>query len=165
MTKPILLATLLVSSSVASVASARPPSRPDNIAAPRPTELRTQSVQRNAKSDRTPTRSSPRTAAIETATPAARGLDIDDVLAKVNGVYMAGLQRCYRKTLAIDPSVSGKLDLAFKVAPDGTVTSALQGDGIERCLTNLIASWRFGVALDDGGMPTEASFKISLMLR
>jgi hypothetical protein len=45
------------------------------------------------------------------------------------------------------------------------VTSALQGDGIERCLTNLIASWRFGVALDDGGMPTEASFKISLVLQ
>jgi len=163
MTKLILAAALLVS----TAAHARPLDRNaklDDIVAPRPIELRTQPVQKNAKSDRTPGRASVRTP-VESAAPAQRGLEINDVLTKVNGVYMAGLQRCYRKSLAIDPSVSGKLELAFNVAADGKVTSALSGDGIELCLTNLMASWRFGVALDDGGMPTDASFKISLVLR
>ena len=99
------------------------------------------------------------------APPPVRGLESNDVLAKVNTAYLPGLQRCYRKSLAIDPTVSGRLDLSFKVAVDGRVTSALQGDGIERCLTSLIQSWHFGVALDDGGLPTEAQFKISLVLQ
>lgn len=130
--------------------------------APRKSELRQQTIQNNAKSERALTRSALHT--VEVA-PAPRGLGMDDVLAKVTGVYMTGLQRCYRKSLAIDPSASGKIDLQFKVAADGRVTSNLQGDGIERCLNMLVRSWRFGVALDDGGMPTDASFRISLVLR
>ena len=150
----LILAALLVSTTLA---------RAESIA-PSRNELRTQAVQRNAKSDRSPSRASLKAPPVEVAA-AARGLEIDDVLAKVNGIYMTGLQRCYRKSLAVDPSVSGKLDLAFKVSADGRVTSALRGDGIEQCLSTLMGSWRFGVALDDGGLPTEASFNITLVLR
>ena len=104
-----------------------------------------------------------------TQAPAARGLEVDDVLAKINGAYMAGLQRCYRKTLAVDPTVSGKVDLHFVVDANGRVASALaghgSGPGFERCLSNLMTGWRFGVALDDMGHPTAASFRISLMLQ
>jgi hypothetical protein len=99
-----------------------------------------------------------------TQAPVARGLEVDDVLAKINGAYMAGLQRCYRKTLAVDPTVSGKVDLHFVVDANGRVASALNGPGFERCLSNLMAGWRFGVALDDLGHPTAASFRISLVL-
>jgi hypothetical protein len=149
----LLIAAILLVSTVAHA----------EYLAPRHNELRQQAMQKNAKSERALSRSAIRQPA--EVVPAARGLGIDDVLAKVNGVYMAGLQRCYRKTLAVDPSVSGRVDLQFKVAADGRVSSNLHGDGIEPCLNTLMSSWRFGVALDDGGMPVDASFKIALVLQ
>jgi hypothetical protein len=133
------------------------------LAPRRSPELRQQTVQKTAKSERAVSRSALHTTTDNAAV--ARGLGIDDVLAKVNGVYMTGLQRCYRKSLAVDPSVSGKIDLQFKVAADGRVSSNLQGDGIERCLSTLMSMWRFGVALDDSGMPVDASFRITLVLQ
>ncbi len=150
--KSIIAAILLVS----SVAHAE-------YRASKKSEVRQQAVQKSTKAEKSIKRVS--LAAAPEATPVARGLEIDDVLAKVNGVYMTGLQWCYRKSLAVDPMVSGRVDLQFKVAADGRVISALQGDGIERCLSTLMSSWRFGVALDDRGTPTDASFKIALVLR
>jgi hypothetical protein len=133
--------------------------------APTSNEVRAQvAPKRTAKSDRAPARVTLRTAAAE-APATTRGLEIDDVLAKVNGVYMAGMQRCYRKSVAVDPFMASKVDLAFKVNAEGQVVSSMQGAGMERCLSTLMAHWRFGVALDDTGTPTEASFKISLVLR
>ena len=156
--KTLLLAAATAALLAPTVANA------ESLARRNSAELRTQAVQRNIKLDRSPGRASLKAPAVEVAAP-PRGLEMDDVLTKVSGVYMAGLQRCYRKTLAVDPSVSGKLELQFKVSPEGQVTSGLQGDGIERCLSTLMSNWRFGVALDDMGMPTEASFKISLLLQ
>jgi hypothetical protein len=135
--------------------------------APRRSELRQQAVQKNVKSERNISRASLRSevAAAPTVANVSHGIGMDDVLSKVTGIYMTGLQRCYRKSLAFDPSVSSKIDLQFKVAPDGHVSSNLQGDGLERCLNTLISTWHFGVALDDGGMPAETSFKIALVLQ
>jgi hypothetical protein len=132
--------------------------------APKHSELRQTAALQVApsKRDRTPLRTALRPT-VETAA-APRGLEIGDVLAKVNGAYLAGVQRCFRKSLAIDPTVSSKLDLVLEVAADGRVTSALGNDGFERCMANLTATWRFGIALDDAGMPTTATFKISLLL-
>jgi hypothetical protein len=129
-------------------------------------EVRKPSVQRTAKTDRSPARArlSALPGKIDVA-EAARGLEIDDVLAKVNGVYMAGLQRCYRKSVAADPFMSNKVNLELKVSAEGRVISAMRGGGMERCLSTLMSHWRFGIALDDTGTPTEASFKISLVLR
>ena len=151
MMKSIIAAILLVS----TVAHAE-------YLAPKKSEVR-QQPHKSSKTEKAIKRVS--LAAAPEAQPATRGLEIDDVLKKVNGVYMTGLQWCYRKSLAVDPMVSGRVDLQFKVAADGRVISALQGDGIERCLSSLMSSWRFGVALDDSGTPTDASFKIALVLR
>lgn len=153
--KSIIAAILLVS----SIAHAE-------YAAPK-REVRAQTVHKTAKVEKAIQRASVAAApgSEDPAVAAARGLEIDDVLAKVNGIYMTGLQRCYRKSLAVDPYVTGKIDLLFKVGADGRVTSKLHGDGIERCLSRLMSTWRFGVALDDSGTPTDASFKIALVLR
>ena len=161
----MLIATTLLVSTVAHAAprSEERAPRIGETAAARRTELRTQAVQKAAKSERDIARSSLRTTTEVAAT--AHGIGMDDVLTKVTGIYMTGLQRCYRKSLAFDPSVSGKIDLQFKVAADGRVSSHLQGDGIERCLNTLISTWHFGVALDDGGMPAEATFKLALVLQ
>jgi hypothetical protein len=132
---------------------------------PKKSEVRQQAIQKSTKAEKAIKRQSVAVAPASPAPAVARGLEIDDVLAKVNGVYMTGLQWCYRKSLAVDPIMSGRVDLQFKVAADGRVISALQGDGIERCLSTLMSSWRFGVALDDSGTPTDASFKIALVLR
>jgi len=131
--------------------------------APKRSNVEQAAMQKAAKLEHVPARAA--LAPKVEAPPPVRGLESTDVIAKVNTAYLPGLQRCYRKSLAVDPTVSGRLDLSFKVAVDGRVTSALQGDGIERCLTTLMQSWHFGVALDDGGLPTEAQFKISLVLQ
>ncbi|HEY5944339.1 MAG TPA: hypothetical protein VIV40_02560 [Kofleriaceae bacterium] len=154
--KSLLVAALLVPT-LSTVAHAE-------YIAPRRSELRQPAAQKTAvKPERVLTRISMKQP-VETA-PAARGLEVQDVLSKINGPYMFGVQRCYRKTLAIDPSVSGKVDLQFTVAADGHVTSALRGEGFGRCLNNLMSNWRFGVALDDSGNATDASFRISLVLQ
>jgi hypothetical protein len=149
----MLIAALVMFSSVARA----------EYLAPHRSDVRQQTLQKTAKSERALSRSALRTTTEVAA--AAHGISMSDVLVKVTGVYMAGLQRCYRKSLALDPSVSGKIDLEFKVAADGHVSSNLHGDGIERCLNTLMSTWRFGVALDDGGMPADKSFKLALVLQ
>jgi hypothetical protein len=158
MLKHVALAAVLLAPVVAHA---------EYLAAPQ-SEVRKQPAQRAAKPARVAVR--PPIAPVVPVTPVevapvARGLEIDDVLAKVNGVYMTGLQRCYRKSLAVDPLMASKVELSFKVNPEGQVVSAMQGGAMELCLSTLMSYWRFGVALDDTGTPAEASFKISLILR
>ena len=134
--------------------------------ATRRAEVRPQSAQKTTKtSERTLTRTSLRPPVAQAVT--ARGLGVEDVLEKLNGVYMSGLQRCYRKSLAMNPALSGKLDLQFTVDSTGRVASDAQNEGdtgIAACVEGLMSRWRFGVALNDRAEPTEASFRISLVL-
>src|SRR6188474_3821494 len=88
--------------------------------APRRSELRVAAMQKPVKPlEHTPSRAA-LNAPVE-APPPVHGLEINEVVAKVNTSYVTGLQRCYRKSVALDPTVSGKLDLQFKVASDGKV--------------------------------------------
>ena len=134
--------------------------------ATRRTELRPQPAQKTTKSsERTLTRTSLRAPVAQAVT--ARGLGVEDVLGKLNGVYMTGLQRCYKKSLAMNPYLSGKLDLQFTVDATGRVSSDAQGNGdtgIAACVEGLMQRWHFGVALNDRAEPTDASFRISLIL-
>src|SRR5690349_5025916 len=54
-------------------------------------------------------------------------LSVDHVMSKINTVYMTGLQRCYTKSLKVDPNVSGKVTLTFTVDVKGRVLSDLEG--------------------------------------
>jgi hypothetical protein len=89
-------------------------------------------------------------------------LDVDSVMTKINTVYMTGLQRCYQKSLKVEPAMSGKVTLTFTVDVKGRVLSDLDGltPVFDHCLTNMISTWRFPHVNE----PAEATFKLSLML-
>ncbi|HUS28694.1 MAG TPA: AgmX/PglI C-terminal domain-containing protein [Kofleriaceae bacterium] len=89
-------------------------------------------------------------------------LTVDEVLTKINTIYMSGLQRCYRKSLAADPSLSGKVVLAFQVDADGHALSDITGGRkFDECLSHIVAHWRFSPPANQN----DASFRISLALQ
>lgn len=89
-------------------------------------------------------------------------LSVDDVMTKIQTVYMAGLQRCYRISLVTDPNLSGKVSLQFTVDAKGRVLSDMEGitPTFDACLNKMIGAWRFPHANE----PEEATFKLSLVL-
>jgi hypothetical protein len=94
-------------------------------------------------------------------------LTVAAVLDKINLVYMSGLQRCYKKGLVEDATLSGKIAMAFTVTERGTL-DAQAADGVsskvDSCVTDFMSTWRFPVPKDKDGDPTEQSFKLSLQL-
>jgi hypothetical protein len=87
-------------------------------------------------------------------------LTVERVVEKINSVYMAPIQRCYRKALALDPSLHGSVMLAFAVAADGSVRGSAAGfaDEFDGCISAAVKFWRFGPS----AKPLE--LKISLVL-
>jgi hypothetical protein len=89
-------------------------------------------------------------------------LTVDEVLTRINTVYMSGLQRCYRKALAADPTLSGKVIVAFQVDSEGRALSDIAGERqFDECLSRVVGSWRFSPP----ATPKDASFRISLVLQ
>jgi TonB family protein len=89
-------------------------------------------------------------------------LTVDEVLTRINTVYMSGLQRCYRKSLVQDPSLSGKVILAFQVDANGRVLSDITGERkFDECLSRMVANWRFSPPASE----KQSSFRISLVLQ
>ncbi|MFN0251701.1 MAG: AgmX/PglI C-terminal domain-containing protein [Kofleriaceae bacterium] len=94
-------------------------------------------------------------------------LTVKIVLDKINLVYMQGLQRCYKKGLSEDGSLSGKIAMAFTVTERGTLedqSATGVADKVDNCVTDLMATWRFPIPKDKDGDPTDKSFKLSLQL-
>jgi hypothetical protein len=89
-------------------------------------------------------------------------LTVDEVLSRINTVYMNGLQRCYRKSLVADPTLSGKVVLAFQVDSEGRVQSDITGAGqFDECLSRVVGSWRFSPPAS----AKDSNFRISLVLQ
>lgn len=92
----------------------------------------------------------------------------DDVLRKIQTVYMNGLLRCQKDLLKRDPSAGGRVNLRFTVGETGRVVR-VKADGfdpgVDRCIETQANNWRFGVPKDEDGEITDASFKISLALQ
>jgi hypothetical protein len=80
---------------------------------------------------------------------------------------MPGLQRCYKKGLAGDGDLAGKINISFTVAENGSVTDA-EAHGlnseVDGCVQDQMTRWRFTQPKDQDGDPTDASFAISLQL-
>jgi hypothetical protein len=91
------------------------------------------------------------------------------VVARIVGSYMAGLQRCYVKHgLSIDPTLSAKVSVSFTVTDKGTTEdNAARGANseVDACIAGQMAGWRFPIPKDEDGDPTDAPFKVSLVLR
>lgn len=150
--KALLVAALLASVTAPTVAHAE-------FAAPRrPVDWKLGAAK--AKAHKAPAKAA--FAAKEEADIQQPTLSVDNVMAKINTVYMTGLQRCYRKSLKAEPTVSGKVTLTFTVDVKGHVLSDLEGltPVFDSCLTHMISTWRFPHVSE----PAEATFKLSLML-
>jgi hypothetical protein len=94
-------------------------------------------------------------------------LTVGVVLDRINTVYMAGLQRCYRKGLVEDATLSGKITMAFTVTERGGLDdqdASGVSSKVDTCVSELMSSWHFPIPKDKDGDPTEQAFKLSLQL-
>jgi hypothetical protein len=92
----------------------------------------------------------------------------DDVMRKIRDVYMTGLKACHKALLKRDPSAGGTVSLKFTVGPTGRVTRVKASGfdpGVDSCIETRAQAWRFGVPKDSDGEPTDATFRISLVLQ
>lgn len=92
----------------------------------------------------------------------------EDVLRRIQQIYMDGLKRCHRDLLKRDSSAGGTVTLRFAVGETGRVVRVKASgfdDGVDRCIEQRAEAWRFGVPKDEDGEPTSAEFKISLVLQ
>jgi hypothetical protein len=124
------------------------------FATPRDTaEVRPVSAVKRTKIERVPSR----VALVNTPR-----LTVDEVLTRINTVYMTGLQRCYRKSLLQDPALTGKVMLSFRVDAEGRVQSQLgMTSQFDECLTRIMGSWKFSAPSSEA----DSSFRISLVLQ
>lgn len=93
-------------------------------------------------------------------------LSVDAMLTKINTTYMQGMQRCYVKGLARDSGLQGKVTIVFTVNPWGRVTGTVSGIApkVDTCITNQVSTWRFPAPRTAKDQPTQATFKINLLL-
>lgn len=96
-------------------------------------------------------------------------LTVDAVAAKVTTTYLAGIKRCYKRRLDVEPSARGTLHLGFSVSEVGrTDATSAKGGGIDEsvgtCVETQMATWRFPIPKSAGGKPTTAEFEIDLAL-
>jgi hypothetical protein len=140
----LLVAALLFAPAIAHAEFA---ARETGDVRPAPTTIK------RTKIERTPSR-------VALVTPPR--LTVDEVLTRINTVYMNGLQRCFRKSLAQDPSIAGKVTLAFRVDAEGRVQSQLaMTSTFDDCLSKMMTGWRFSPPTSE----RDSSFKISLVLQ
>ena len=87
----------------------------------------------------------------------------DTFTRKVTTVYMAGLAYCYRKGLAMNPGVSGRIEVSFAVDGAGAtvepVANGMDSD-LDDCVREQMTRWRFAPTDE----PT-ARFSVSLVLQ
>lgn len=94
-------------------------------------------------------------------------LTVAMVLDRINTVYMAGLQRCYKKGLVDDATLAGKISMTFTVGERGMLdeqSAAGVSSGVDSCVSQFMTTWKFPTPKDKDGDPTEQSFKMSLQL-
>jgi hypothetical protein len=90
------------------------------------------------------------------------------VLAKINGVYLAGLQRCYSLGQKDDATLEGKIAIELTVDIHGRVTDPSASgltSKVDGCISNFMTTWHFTTPKDKSGEPTEATFKVALVLK
>jgi hypothetical protein len=92
----------------------------------------------------------------------------DSVVDKIRDAYMSGLERCYRKGLAADATLSGKIPITFTVTSHGQVTdpeASGVNEQLDACITGQMTAWHFTIPRDEAGQPTDVSFHVVLALR
>jgi hypothetical protein len=92
----------------------------------------------------------------------------DAVVDKIRDAYMAGLERCYRKGLAADATLSGNISISFTVTAHGQVAdpeASGVNEQVDGCVAGQMSSWHFAIPRDKDGDPTDVTFHVVLALR
>lgn len=95
-------------------------------------------------------------------------LTVQMVLDKINGIYMTGLQRCYKKGLLGDAKLGGKIAIAFTVGERGALedgTARGVSTEVDACVSSFMTTWHFAIPRDKDGDTTDAAFKLALALQ
>ena len=92
---------------------------------------------------------------------------VEAIIKKISTTYLGGLQRCYKKSLAGDATLSGKVSLTFTVTDRGALTDG-QASGVDDtlagCIEGLMGKWSFTPVVDADGDPTDVDIKLGLAL-
>ena len=92
---------------------------------------------------------------------------VDAIIRKISTTYMGGLQRCYKKSLAGDATLAGKVSLTFTVTDRGALTDG-NAAGVESelagCIEGLMSKWTFTPVKDGDGDATDVDVKLGLAL-
>jgi hypothetical protein len=90
------------------------------------------------------------------------------VLDRIGAMYMAGLERCYKKGLAGDATLTGRVSIGFTVDSHGVLTepeAAGVSPQVDACIAGQMTTWRFPFPKDKDGEPTDVTFHVSLALQ
>lgn len=102
-------------------------------------------------------------------TPDQPSLTIAMVIARIQGSYLGGLQRCYVKHgLEHDATMVAKVAVSFTVDDKGMATDNHANGAnaeVDACIQTLMGGWRFPVPKDKDGDPTDVAFKVVLALQ
>ncbi len=91
----------------------------------------------------------------------------DAVLAKIQSLYLPGLQHCYTLGLRGDSTLAGKVAIGFTVSDTGKVIdpeASGVGGGVDTCIQKQMSGWRFAIPRVHGEA-ADASFHVSLALQ
>lgn len=92
-------------------------------------------------------------------------LTADVLVAKIQSVYIAGLERCYKQRLAAEPGAHGSMQIRLSVEPTGRaikIQVASFHPDHESCAKGLVQDWRFPRPIGPDGEPVLAAFEITL---
>lgn len=99
--------------------------------------------------------------------PKKPGVDTDAIVGKIRTTYMSAMQRCYKKALAEDPTLSGKVSLLFTLSEKGAVSDP-EARGVSQvfqdCLEGVMPRWTFTPVTDKDGEAIEIDIGVTLQL-
>jgi hypothetical protein len=99
--------------------------------------------------------------------PEPGGPDVESIIRKISTTYVGGLQRCYKKSLATEPTLSGKIIMSFTVTDRGKMTGVSAtgvADALSQCIEGTMKSWTFTPVVDNDGDPTDVDLRLPLQL-
>lgn len=112
-------------------------------------------------------RSPPTRIDVKPQPPKKPGVDTDAIVAKIRTTYMGAMQRCYKKALGDEPSLSGKVSLVFSLSERGGVSDP-DARGVspvfEECLEGVMPRWSFTPVTDQDGDAVELDIGVTLQL-
>jgi hypothetical protein len=90
-----------------------------------------------------------------------------DIIRRIVRAHLGEVRSCYSKGLAKDPTLAGKVTIAFTIGPDGNVTTASVGDDtlsdatVGTCIAKRAKAWKFPKPIGGGVAAVRYPFSFS----